>query len=113
MILLIATTDMVVSQHFCNDFMVSASLYQEVESCCEEGSCCHNETENHKLEQMFQISNYVPLPAISQFDLMGILSENSNDLMVTFIVKQNFTSRKPPSPPDIKTYLSLNQAFLL
>src|SRR5690554_1342332 len=113
MILLVATTDLVVSRHYCDELMVSTSLYQEAESCCGESSCCHNETESHKLEQMFQISNPVPIPETNQIRLINCLTEGTIDLTVNFVVIQENTGGKPPSPPNTRTLLSLYQAYLI
>ena len=113
LILLVATTDLVVIRHFCDDFMVSASFYQEAESCCGESSCCHNETESHKLEQMFQVSNPVTIPETNQISLIKCLTESTIDLTVKFVVIQDHIGRKPPSPPNTRTLLSLYQAYLI
>ncbi len=111
--LLTATTGMAVSKHFCNEFLISTTLFTDAESCCDDGSCCHNEAEFIQLDEEFQPSNTAQIPPSVQINLIAsivwqhIFRESVSDDCTAFTV------RKPPSPPDSRTFLSLKQAYLL
>jgi hypothetical protein len=56
-LLLAATTGMAVSKHFCDEFLISTSLFAESEPCCDDGDCCHNETAFFQVDEDFSTSS--------------------------------------------------------
>ena len=104
---------MAVTKHFCDEFLVSTSIYTDTESCCDDGSCCHNKAEFVQLNEKFQPSHTAQPPRSAETDLMAIMtwqyidSECSSDDLTVY------SERKPPTSPDTNTFLSLIQAYLL
>lgn len=113
LLLLITTTGMTISKHFCNENLISTSLYAETKSCCGEDSCCHHETEFFHLKENFQPSFTTQLPCSVEIDL--IASEVSQLIYddTALSNQPSFIEVKPPSPPKLQTFLSLKQAYLL
>ena len=55
--ILIATSGLTVSKHYCKGNLVDIAINVEAESCCGmDGDCCHNENEFLKLQEDFSIS---------------------------------------------------------
>ncbi len=51
LLLLVTTMGMTIDKHYCGTRLVSVSILNEVESCCDMGDdCCHNDTETFKLK---------------------------------------------------------------
>ena len=68
-LLLISTTGMVVSKHYCSGELVSVSLYENDKSCCEMGNCCENEMHVYQVKEKFSV------PAISTVPVSAEVSE--------------------------------------
>ena len=113
LLLLITTTGMAVSKHFCDEFLVSTSYFAETESCCDGDGCCHNETAFFQLQDDFQPSLKSEIPASIEIELISseLIQLNLEDFFC--ITPAAFAENKPPSPPELKTVLSLKQAYLL
>lgn len=113
LLLLVTTTGMTISKHFCDEFLISTSLFAEAESCCGEDSCCHNETEFLQLKEDFQPSFTTQLPCSIAIDLIVSKLRQLDFDDSAFTNQPPFIEVKPPSPPKIQTFLSLKQAYLL
>ena len=104
---------MAVTKHFCDEFLVSTSIYADTESCCDDGSCCHNEAEFVQLNEKFQQSLPVQPPLTAETDLIATMAWQYvfNDSATENL--NFYTERKPPTAPDTNFFLSLIQAYLL
>lgn len=111
--LMVATTGITFSMHYCGGKHVSTSIYKEAKSCCDDtGGCCENKTVHIELEDDYvspvQIDNTkiaeldVPFPILFalHFELFPIESESF----------EVYTDTSPP--PTIQTRLSLLQTYL-
>jgi hypothetical protein len=112
-LLLFTTTGLTISKHFCNEYLISTSLYAKSESCCGDDSCCQHETESFQIMEKFQPSIQTRTPLLVEIDL--IVSETGP---LFFVCKDDlhqppFIEVKPPAPPKLLTILSLKQAYLL
>src|SRR5690554_487223 len=63
-VLLLSTTGLTVSKHYCHDLFISASLFSEAESCCGEADCCHNEIAFFQVDDDFVSFGIWQLPRI-------------------------------------------------
>ena len=52
-LLLFATAGVSISAHYCGDKLRSVSLMSTPDSCCDDASCCHNETHFYQLDDDF------------------------------------------------------------
>lgn len=112
-LLLVATTGMAVSKHYCGGNLISVDIFDEADSCCESGNCCHNETTFYQVNEDFSAPVVSQLPYIIAIDLLiglpGQLPEwNLQEIPVNFIIEKDL-----PPPPNIQTVLSLKQTWLL
>lgn len=112
-VLLIATTGMGISRHFCTDDLVSTALYTDTDSCCSDESCCHNESEFIQLDDSFSPTQCTQLPHSAEIDLLSfqflpIILLNTDDSK-----EVPYSERKPPTTTDCQTFLSLKQSYLL
>lgn len=113
LVLLVSTIGMAVSKHYCEESLVSVSVFSDNDSCCDMDNCCHNETQVYQLKEDFSIPANPTIPDLSELDLWG------NDLFTvellnnpeTEVAALNFIET-PPLLPIQKT-LSLKQVYLL
>ncbi len=113
-ILLLATTGLAITEHYCGDRLVSVNLLSEPDKCCDSGDCCHAETVIVKLDTDIlnvttdNLSESINLPA----SLIPVTISNDNSLLLKNQVLNHF--RYPDrSPPGINTYLADLGTFLL
>jgi hypothetical protein len=109
-LLLISTIGMAVSKHYCEETLVSVSIFEEADSCCGDADCCHNENQNYIVKNDFSVPQISNVPVTAEFDLF----ENSliNDPTETRESTIPVFSDSPP-PPKIQKALSLKQIWLL
>ncbi len=111
LLLLVTTTGLVVSKHFCKKVFVSASLFVEAEDCCEK-ECCENHSEFLQLDKDFQISEVIQIPVVFDFEIF--VSEPSFFLLLNQQTDRSYyTEFNDPPPLEIHTRLSLKQTYLL
>lgn len=113
MLLLLSTTGLAISKHYCGGSYVSTSLFVEADSCCDSDDCCKNETVVFQLDEDFSVSTALELPATAQIDLLGI-----SLFVLNFSIEENsfvdeFLNTDSPPPPKIKTSLANRQTYLL
>ena len=110
-LLLVTTMGMTIDKHYCGTRLVSVSILNEIESCCDiTDDCCHNDSESYKLSVDYAYSqintdfNPVPteLPAFSTHYL-SLFEGNCSDA--------GFSLYNPPR--KILTTLSIFQAYRL
>ena len=111
--LLVATTGVTFSMHYCGGEYISTSINQEAASCCDgTGGCCENKTVHLEVEDNyvvpFQIDNTQIVELNTLFPILFALHiELFPEVNETFKV---FTDTSPPS--TIQTRLSLLQTYL-
>jgi hypothetical protein len=111
-LLLVATTGMAVSKHYCGNFLISTSFYTKSEPCCESGSHCHDEEEFIQLEEEFAAPSISHIPFAAGLDLL--LSEPGESTKFHQNLVSGFFKHKYPSyPPNIQVSLSFLQIYLL
>ena len=112
-LLLISTTGLVITKHFCSGEMVSVSVFHEEEPCCGMNGCCHNETLTYQVKEDFSTPAVANSPVLAELDILGhnlfeteSLFAGENDISSAFVVNS-------PPPKTIQTVLSLRQLYLL
>ena len=113
LLLLSATTGLAVSKHYCGESLISIDFFDEAETCCDDGNCCHNESAFYQVDEDFSAPVFSQLPSVTAIDLLVDVSDLSFDWYprespADFIIEKDI-----PPPPNIQTFLSLKQAFLL
>lgn len=104
---------MAVSKHFCDDFLISTSVYAEAETCCDDGGCCHNETIFYQVDYDFAVPGLLQLPHITNIDILTFETTQFLTLFPQETFDHIIAERGPPPPPKIQTLLSLKQTWLL
>ncbi len=112
-LLLIATMGMAVSKHYCGDALIATSFFEEADTCCDSGNCCHNEEDFIQLDEDFSPPAFSQLPGVIGFDLFSTGAGQYFTLFPNELVLRLYSERKPPPPLKIQTILSLKQAYLL
>ena len=111
LILLVSTMGLTIEKHYCGTRLVSISILDEPDSCCDmTDGCCHNDTETYKLSVDYTVSQLnmdfnkapVDIPALPFF-YFSLPDGGSSD--------NEFTVFIPPR--SLRTILSINQTFLL
>jgi hypothetical protein len=111
-LLLISTTGLAVSKHYCDNELISVELNNEADPCCEDGTCCHTETQFLQLDKDFlAVAPQINLEHFYAFDLIMTTSETAISLPETgFITSFIYTA---PLPCCIGKLLALHQVYLL
>ena len=84
--LIIGTSGVTISKHYCGDSLVSVSLNHQDAGCGMKGNCCHNETMLYKVTDNFAASHFefksqtAPLIAVLHF---------GNELVYSFKLYSN------------------------
>lgn len=112
-LLLISTMGVVVSKHYCSGSFVSASVFQEAESCCGDSDCCHNEDSFYQVKDDFSAPAVLSAPVLAELDIL------SQDLYTNILTELSETETaeilydSSPPPKTIQKALSLRQIYLL
>ncbi|PRY91364.1 hypothetical protein BY457_12512 [Marinilabilia salmonicolor] len=111
-LLLISTTGFAVSKHYCGNELISIALKTEADPCCDDGMCCHTETQFLQLDNDFLVvATQTNLEHIYASDLILTASEVEISLPETnFFTSFNYSD---PPPRCLGTRLALHQVFLL
>ena len=117
-LLIITTTGFSISKHYCHGNLISVAINKDAESCCgmdmEMPDHCQNEEEHIQLDEDFiykeKQDNYVMfLPLFS--DLITLFPQFTQTPEIETGLRIH--SSDIPHPPEIHTFLSLIQAYLL
>jgi hypothetical protein len=112
-LLLLATTGMAVSKHFCGDFLVSTVLFSKPDSCCDDDNCCHNELEFYQVDEDFFVPAFAQIPQTLELELFFAVVKFEYEIFGKSDEKSIYAERKPPSLHKKQTVLSLKQTWLL
>ena len=111
LLLIVATTGMTISEHFCGSDLISIELNSTPESCCDDNSdCCHNESFTFEIEDEFSISSYT-----FEFAQYAVELTTFVELLQIDVPEVNSSKLFPfiPPPPKIQTVLSSLQTYLI
>ena len=111
--LLVATTGITISMHYCGGSLVSTSINQEAKSCCDDDGCCENKNLHYELEDDYVSPIIVEKNKVMELDvLFPILFMLDIDLSPLQIKSAPAFAVCSP-PPKIQTRLSLLQTYLI
>lgn len=112
--LILATADMTITEHYCGSKLVSVNILSEPDKCCDNSDCCHNESITCKLNA--DIINLTPVyifeSGYSSVSLIPVAIFNNNTLLSTFLTTDFIRSSDIP-PPATSSFISKLGAFLL
>ncbi|MBN1116283.1 MAG: hypothetical protein JXA77_03695 [Bacteroidales bacterium] len=113
-LLLIATTGLAVSKHYCGSELVSVEIADEAESCCTDGECCHTEAEFFQLDADF-LASTLPVDFRSMFTVDLFLNTPSEEISPLRDSEYFTTLLYPDDPPPRKMQMrmALNQVYRL
>lgn len=110
LLLLFATTGISVSAHYCGDKLRSVSFMSAPDSCCDDASCCHNETHFFQLDDDFTFLDK-GIKFFSDYKLINYPCFNETMPVADKSISPVYSDI--PLHPRIRSYLVLIQAFLL
>ena len=113
MFLLISTTGVTFSMHYCGGKLVSASINNGAKSCCDgTGGCCENKTLHFEVEDDFVSPVQVESNKIVELDVLFpiLFVLNLELLLEDDVAFEVFYDNSPL--PAIQTRLALLQAYL-
>lgn len=111
-LLLVSTTGLAVSKHYCEGQFVSVELKADAEPCCEDETCCHTETQFIQVENDF-LASHTDFKLGPRFTSGFMLLSSEIEMKP---VNNGFkTSFIRPFPPlhDTGTRLALHQVYRL
>ncbi|MCH1437577.1 MAG: hypothetical protein L7U70_05785 [Flavobacteriales bacterium] len=110
--LMVATTGVTFSMHYCGGKYVSTSINTEAESCCDDGECCENKSLHFEVEDDYvspvQVKNVETVELDILFPILFALNFELLDEEDKAI--EAFSDSSPP--PTIQTRLALLQTYL-
>lgn len=112
-LLLIATMGMAVSKHYCSDDLVSVSLFDEADNCCDEMGCCHTENKFIQVKDDFSTPAISTIPMLAEITILGHDLFDGFDLTLPETKIQNNIISISPLPSAGSEALSLKQVYLL
>lgn len=111
--LLVSTTGVTLSMHYCGGELVSSSINKEAKACCDgTGGCCENKTIHFEVEDDYmspvQVTNIQTVELDILFPILFVLNfELSSNEEIKHVA---FYDSLPP--PTIQTRLALLQTYL-
>lgn len=113
-LLLVSTTGLAVSKHYCGEDLVSVEIAEEADSCCDDGTCCQTETQYLHLDEDF-VASTLPVNFRNLFSVDFFLNATKQEISS---FKNGFYSQLPPfseSPPlrPLKVRLAIHQVYRL
>ncbi|MEZ5011652.1 MAG: hypothetical protein R2744_08680 [Bacteroidales bacterium] len=108
MLLLVSTTGVTVTRHYCGNNLRSVSLLEQPSPCCDDPGCCHNEYETIKVKDEFSVSS-----SHFNFELFDLQVPVTGYETVAELYHFVRVFSDSPSPPDLSSRLSILQSFIL
>lgn len=113
-LLLVSTTGFTVSEHFCGTQLISVEINREAEPCCDNGMCCHTDTQFFQMDEDF---NYTASIFDFQTFVLAELPQPMTFLsalaLSTDREKELYADFESPPPQERKAFLSSVQTYLL
>ena len=114
-LLILSTTGMAFTMHYCGPDLISVSLFERGNPCCstEEG-CCHNDYDYIQLESEFvtaSVNQKPGTPVATELNILCWLNLTRDTGAGKALTGLPF-SQHPPTPP-LKVLLPQLQSFLL
>lgn len=111
--LMVVTTEVTLSMHYCSGELVSTSINKESKSCCDgAGGCCENRTLRLEIDDDYvtplQLQVFEPFEIVTLFTILVNLNLESADDES----KAVYDLSDSPPPPLTNTRLALLQAYL-
>ncbi|MCF8362569.1 MAG: hypothetical protein K9G70_08095 [Prolixibacteraceae bacterium] len=113
LLMFIMSAGIAVSQHYCNNQLVSISVDQTAEPCCDDDNCCNTSTTIIMMDEDAVKAEINHAPSVHQQTLHLIytyLFVFNNNYSETTSGVEKFTS---PPPVPLKTFLSVIQTYIL
>jgi hypothetical protein len=110
--LLVSTTGLTITKHYCGDKVESIAVDSTPESCCEMGGCCHNESAHYQVEDDFSvpvIDNQIQVPTTDILFSTVFVFLQQEAFTPDFVI---FSAAESPPPLKTETFLSLHQSYL-
>ena len=112
LLLLVSTMGFAVSKHYCGDALVDIAYNEEADSCCDTGSCCHNETQVFQLDEDFSVPQIASTPDLHEIAVFGFTLFTIDQTPSEHLEETIYQNNSPPTSTVIDA-LSLRQVFLL
>lgn len=109
-LLLLATTGITVSAHYCGDNLRSLALVSIPVSCCDDASCCHTETHFYQIDDDFTFPG-AEIKFISDHQVISYPHLKEAVPMAEKSISPLY--KDIPPHPRIRSYLAMIQSFLL
>lgn len=114
MILLVSTTGISFSMHYCGGELISASVNTKAETCCDgSGGCCENKTIHVEIEDDYVCPVYTDSTNIEEIDFLFPILFVLHTELIEENIKANFAFNGSSSPPPTQTRLALLQTYLI
>lgn len=112
-LLLVSTAGLAVSKHYCGEHLISTDLFDDSDSCCDNGNCCHDEHTFYQVDTDFTAPGFILLPHVFGMDLFLGLPDASTTGYYRQGKPDDIEEREIPPPSGIQEVLSMRQAWLL
>lgn len=115
LLLLVSTTGMTVSKHYCQGKLVNVNFFSETKTCCDDigtSKCCHNESKHFELDEDFLVvANDIQF----QETTLDLLLPFIQSFVFNEIEEQNIetVNLNPPPPKEVLAFLSDLQVYRL
>ena len=112
-LLLVTTMGMAVSKHYCGGHLVSVAMFDEADSCCDDGGCCTNENHFYQVKEDFSTPEIYTIPVLAEIDVLQHSFIDLHLLIPSEYSVENFTLTDNPPPPTVLEFLAEEQVYLL
>jgi hypothetical protein len=113
LLILVMSVGIAVSKHYCNNELVSISIDQPAEPCCDDDNCCNTSTTIIMMDEDAVKAEINQAPSVHQH----ILHLVDTYLFVFNNIHTETTSEvdefSSPPPVPLKTFLSVIQIYIL
>jgi hypothetical protein len=110
LVLILGTSGITVSHHYCHGKLISSGIYSEAKSCCD-SSCgaCENKTSIHRINDNFISSSYTPgeIKEIQIFTIDFLVIIPQNYISLVFTISHYTNHKAPPGYSSLPEYLEV------
>lgn len=107
-LLLLATSGLTISKHYCGNRLVEVAVDHIPGNCCDDANCCHNETAHFQLTDYFSLFNDFDEVQINVYEIVQFFISDVEDARY-FEVIDPILNHSPNLPPG---YYSSQLSFL-